>query len=59
MTLAEEHRRHSAARRQEALQLKNRGLSYRQVGLRLGVRKARARQLVALERDRIRRLQGD
>ena len=55
----EAHRRHSAERRQQALKLKESGLSYREVGLKLGVRKARARQLVARERKRQRGKQGE
>jgi len=55
MTLAEEHRRRSTKRRQQAFTLKNSGLSYRKVGLVMGIRKGRARQLVARERDDRRR----
>ena len=59
VTPAEAHRCRSAKRRQEALALKESGLSYRKVGLRMGIRKGRARQLVALERDRQRRLNSE
>ncbi len=50
----EAHRRKSAERRQQAVDLKDSGLSNREVGLKLGVRREWARNLVRrgrLERE--------